>query len=665
MHSNTAFDQHTPSADSSSTVPAQPQDQVPAGTAAIRRAMEVIHPVAIGTDMLEVLEVFRRKQQEHFFPVLDELGKPLGLICERSLKSYVYSRFGMALLANRGQSHQLDSFLTPCPGVEITGTIEQVLEAAHAAPGTEGVLITAGGCYAGFIRASALVEMAHEQQLEIVHRHNIELDQKSREIQAVLQNMRQGICTILPDLTLHADFSAHLSNILEQDQLAGVSLMQALFRHSNLGADALQQIEAALMAILGQDALMFDCNAHLLPTELVLELAGRHKVVELHWNPMLDEQEEVSRLMLVVRDISQMRALQQQAEQQRHELQLLGDILAAGQQRFTAFMESSTSQLQLCQQLVLGSDQPDPQGRDLLYRHLHTIKGNARTLGLQAVTDNLHAAEQILQDARAAGHDIDLRSLQQAIEQVGADFDQYARLYRERLQGFGREPSGRVVSQSLWQQLQVLADTRQDNELQALLAHGEQRNLGELLDGLGSNLDGLARELGKAVPQLTISSELRQCYLSSGQGQQLSDALVHMLRNCLDHGIEPAGQRLAAGKPEAGCIHIDGGLESGGLRLQIGDDGRGLALTQLHAKAVAGGQLAAGQELSDDQLAELIFQSGLSTAGQVSMISGRGVGMDAVRSTLRELGGTIRVVWSGPRQTDGYRPFRLEILLPR
>src|SRR5690606_18975404 len=110
-------------------------------------------------------------------------------------------------------------------------------------------------------RATSLVELAHEQQMEIVRQHNVELDQKSREIQAVLQNMRQGICTILPDLTLHSEHSTHLVNILENNALARQSVMQVLFRHADAGPDQLQQIEAALTAILDQDELMYTCNA--------------------------------------------------------------------------------------------------------------------------------------------------------------------------------------------------------------------------------------------------------------------------------------------------------------------------------------------------------------------------------------------------------------------
>src|SRR5690606_39876171 len=130
-----------------------------------------------------------------------------------------------------------------------------------------------------------------------------------------------------------------------------------------------------LVAVLAQDAFMFDCNAHLLPTEVTVTLAGQRKILELHWNPMLNEQDEVSRLMLVVRDLSRMRELQQQAEQQQHELQLLSEILAAGESRFTAFMDASEQQLTVCRQLLESSQSViADDAQTILYRQLHTLK---------------------------------------------------------------------------------------------------------------------------------------------------------------------------------------------------------------------------------------------------------------------------------------------------
>lgn len=617
----------------------------------VHSAIEVIRPVAAGTHMLQVLDVFRDHQQEHFFPVLDDNGRPHGLICERSLKGYVYSRFGVALLANPRQSRDLESFLSPCPVADINASIEQVLEVAHRAPNAEGVMITSNGSYVGFVRASALVELAHARQMEIVRQHNAALDLKNREIQAVLQNMRQGICTVLPDLSLHQDFSAHLASILEQPELAGKTLMQTLFAHSTLGVDQLQQVEAALMAILDQDELMYECNAHLLPGELTARFHSEPKQLELHWRPMLDEQGLVSRLMLVVRDVSAMRALQAQAARQQRELQLLGEILLTGETRFTDFMSGSVQQLEACRRSLaaLASDAAADVAADTTegaeshlaaaYRAAHTIKGNARTLGLLAVTDSLHHCEQLLQQMRdTASLQSDtgqLSALEAALACVETELAQYQSLYEQRLRGFGQQRQ------------------RGAQSLQALFVN------------LGHGLPGLAQALNKTEPQLLLDHRLAALQLSEHARQPLNDALTHILRNCMDHGLESAEERLAAGKTASGQIRIETGREQQTQLIWISDDGRGLDMQRLRQRALASSLLSREAAADDEQLKELIFRSGLSTAQQVSMVSGRGVGMDAVRASLAEIGAEIAVEWqAGSLPGSTYRPFRLRVSLP-
>lgn len=643
------------------------------GNPGIYRVLELIRPVAAGTDMLQVLDIFRDHKQEHFFPVLDAEGRPVGLVCERSLKTYVYSRYGLALLANRSQAKELDHFLTPCPSVEIDASTDQVLESAHQVAGAEGVLVTADGCYVGFVRASSLVELAHEQQMETIRQHNIALDQKNREIQAVLQNMRQGICTLLPDTSLHSGYSAHLGSILENNDLAGRSIMQVLFRFADVGPDQLQQIESALMAILDQDELMYDCNSHLLPTELRCAFNERKKILELHWSPVTDAHGQVSRLMLVVRDVSEMRQLQQQAAVQQRELQLLGEILTATEQRFRQFMQGSEILLSDCKQL-LGHWRSDDveDANDMLaalYRNLHTIKGNARTLGLNAVTDSLHEAEQILQLARESNSVLNGAQMRDALNKVEADFLQYRELYEKRLQGFVSDQKAthgnRVVSEEGWLALQQMAESRQDGALCSLLAKADSLPLNGLFENILPMVSTLSAELAKTCPHVRISAGIDSLRVVAQHYSLLESVVTHIVRNCMDHGIETVEERLLAGKSEIATIRVDVEADHTGTTVVIADDGRGLALAKLRRKGMALGLISEGDQAGDDEVAALIFHAGLSTAEQVSMISGRGVGMDAVRNSLAHVGASITVEWTdGNTSPTEYRPFGLRIHLP-
>jgi two-component system chemotaxis sensor kinase CheA len=134
---------------------------------------------------------------------------------------------------------------------------------------------------------------------------------------------------------------------------------------------------------------------------------------------------------------------------------------------------------------------------------------------------------------------------------------------------------------------------------------------------------------------------------------RLSDPLVHLLRNAVDHGVEPPDERVAAGKSPVGCIAIEGRREKDTIRVSISDDGSGIDLDKVRERAIEAGvvhpDLAA--DLTPDQIAALVFEPGLSTKASVSEISGRGVGMDAVRATLESLGGSVEIATERGRGT--------------
>lgn len=124
----------------------------------------------------------------------------------------------------------------------------------------------------------------------------------------------------------------------------------------------------------------------------------------------------------------------------------------------------------------------------------------------------------------------------------------------------------------------------------------------------------------------------------------LSDPLVHLVRNSLDHGIEMPDVRVAAGKPETGTVILKAYHRGGNIVIEVSDDGKGLDKDKLRAKAIEKGLIAEDAILSDKQCYELIFMPGFSTAEKLTDISGRGVGMDVVRRNIQTLGGNIEII---------------------
>jgi two-component system chemotaxis sensor kinase CheA len=151
----------------------------------------------------------------------------------------------------------------------------------------------------------------------------------------------------------------------------------------------------------------------------------------------------------------------------------------------------------------------------------------------------------------------------------------------------------------------------------------------------------LANETGKMI-ELVTEGETTE--VDKSVIERLADPMIHLVRNSCDHGLETAEDRLAAGKPAAGKIFLSARQQAGEVIITIKDDGRGIDKERVRAKAESSGLIAANASLSDQDLYQLIFQPGFSTAQQVTNLSGRGVGMDVVKRTIDALRGTINVV---------------------
>ncbi|MCQ2993121.1 chemotaxis protein CheA [Pseudomonas syringae] len=148
----------------------------------------------------------------------------------------------------------------------------------------------------------------------------------------------------------------------------------------------------------------------------------------------------------------------------------------------------------------------------------------------------------------------------------------------------------------------------------------------------------VSQELGKDIDLIISGAETE---LDKTVVEKIGDPLMHLLRNSMDHGIESAEARLAAGKPAKGHLHLNAYHDSGSIVLEIADDGAGLNRDRILEKAQERGLIAPGATLTDQEIYNLIFEPGFSTAQAVTNLSGRGVGMDVVKRNITLLRGTV------------------------
>jgi two-component system, chemotaxis family, sensor kinase CheA len=201
----------------------------------------------------------------------------------------------------------------------------------------------------------------------------------------------------------------------------------------------------------------------------------------------------------------------------------------------------------------------------------------------------------------------------------------------------------------------LVAMERNTRELQERVMAIRMVPLGSVFGRLPRMVRDLGETCGKRV-HLEIEGEGTE--IDKGMVEQLVDPLTHLVRNALDHGLETPEQRAKAGKPEEGTLTIRGFHQGGNVVVEVADDGRGLPTEIIRAKAVQLGLIAQDAPLTDEQIHELVFHPGFSTAQEVSDVSGRGVGMDVVNRNVAALNGSLTL------ETVRGRGTRVRLRLP-
>ena len=209
-------------------------------------------------------------------------------------------------------------------------------------------------------------------------------------------------------------------------------------------------------------------------------------------------------------------------------------------------------------------------------------------------------------------------------------------LTRNQLLELNRKQEDESVKAPM-QRLSSLTSDLQDSVMRARM---------QPLSRLFARLPRLIRELAAETrKKLVLVVDGGETELDRQLIEVIRDPLTHILRNAADHGIEPPEQRVAAGKPEAGTVRISASHEAGYIAVSVADDGRGLDLEKIKAKALSRGLVTVGdlEHMSPETIYRFIFVPEFSTAATVTSISGRGIGLDVVRENIETIGGSITV----------------------
>jgi len=266
-----------------------------------------------------------------------------------------------------------------------------------------------------------------------------------------------------------------------------------------------------------------------------------------------------------------------------------------------------------------------------------TAAAVAGVASAEVVEDDAPAAQAQAPVASIGGHKaaptvrVDAERLDQLMHLMGELV--VHRTHVESLAGEGDLPALHSALQDL---------TRSSQALQAMVMQVRMIPVDAVFTRLPRLVRDLSSKLGKHVELVLTGKDTE---LDRSVVEELGDPLVHLVRNALDHGLETPAERLAAGKPETATLEIAAAHIGGNVVIAVRDDGRGIDPGRVAAKAVAQGLIPASEAASIDvpRAVELLFHPGFSTADRMTDISGRGVGMDAVRTSIRGLGGDVVV----------------------
>jgi Na+/proline symporter/signal transduction histidine kinase/PAS domain-containing protein len=481
-------------------------------------------------------------------------------------------------------------------------------------------------------KAEAALTDARDQLEVRVEERTLELATANKNIRVVLDHVVFGFLIIDPSLHIQEGYTTSCHALFDHpDDLSGLCLLDLLPWTS---PDQRLEHQLALEQV-------FD---DFLPTEASLSNVAQrfpmpsHKLLRVEPRAVRDPDGHISGLLMTLSDITDLERAQRESVQHR----VLINILRQ-KEAFKGFLTYARAQL-----LLASSDLQ--RGADAHARRvLHTLKGGTAAYGLSSIADLIHDIEAL--DPLTTSH---IQTVQDSLRAFLSDHASILDIPDDSSPSF-------TLSRSQIQALSDLADRFPPPLAAALRAWIASATLSPAADLIGP-VDVLARDLAnrldKDIQFGIVGADLP---VDPDRVRDLFAQIPHLLRNAIDHGIEPRSERLSSSKPSQGVITLRVAANPTTYALRVEDDGRGINPAALRDRALSLGILTPPQAaaLSPADLLRLIFHPKLSTSTTVSDISGRGVGLAAVLHAVESLGGSAAID-STPQQGT-----RITLTIPR
>lgn len=490
-----------------------------------------------------------------------------------------------------------------------------------------------------------------------VEERNRALRVEVRKVSNLLNNMKQAVFTVAQDGSIVGPVSKFASDVFHGD-IEGKNIFDVLYRSIPEDSEEFAGLKSAFIAVYGEGELQWELMVDHYPKRLILNQDnGEEQILKVTTSPLWDDNGNVEQLMLIVEDITELEALNRKIELEKarsgRSMAIVQELINCARADVEAFFERSHEQYHEIN-ILLETSKHGGEGINLIFRHLHTIKGNARSYGLQLMSAVTHKVESEFVRIRENQASLDLskelpqfkQSFMPALLEQMTEYQEMMKklysgsssggasgLHAEKIDAF------RSFLQSVSGKLNPELLDMIDNQF--LEAAGKTAS-SQWKTAITSSVQRTADATEKTV-SLNWKSDI--ILLDDPTARRIEEMLIHIVSNAVDHGIEDGSARAAAGKKPEAQVTVDVSLTPAALEIKISDDGRGIDPKKIAEVAVGKGLLTEDQafKMSPHDLINLILRPGFSTKSETSMISGRGVGLDVVQSRLEEMGGKLTI----------------------
>jgi HAMP domain-containing protein/HPt (histidine-containing phosphotransfer) domain-containing protein len=472
------------------------------------------------------------------------------------------------------------------------------------------------------------------------------LEAARKSLRDLFDHMRQAIFAFGPDGKIVGETSKQAVRVFGYDHLEGMDVRDLLYHDApDHDVDA-QAFDEWIKIAFGVSEADWDDVARLAPGEVSIRAEGTAPVpLLLEFRPVA-KRGRVRRIMLLATDISEQRQLQRtvQSREEEHARQMaaMRRLVAGGPQVFVMFIDGARQRIARCLEIIGPSVRALPSAEiDELFRHVHTMKGEAKAFDMRDLEAQTSKLEEELDELRARARGDGFATTASVHSALLAHFVRATEALDRGCEVFiAASPTGKAALDQVTVQRTDILDLmslvgQDDGPLGQIASRLASRPLGEATANLVDLVPTWAEREGKRA---RLAVEGREVRVPPQLARVLGGALTHLIRNAIVHGIELPQARHEAGKSAIGLIQVLAAPSPEGPVITVEDDGQGLDLAQIRERAAA-----IGENIGSRSAQELAFLPGLSTAARPGDLAGRGFGLSAVRSDLSDVGYVVEV----------------------